>query len=90
MLLLKFAFNRWRDTWTPHCRFRSSPAHEDDNTSGDRGTVPLLLACLPYPVYKTLQADALVTVLDSANEPLRDAAVSLTHRPTNLGTTCTV
>lgn len=37
----------------------------------------LLSACLPYPVYKALQPDALVTVLDSANEPQRDAEVSL-------------
>lgn len=36
-----------------------------------------LAGCVPYPVYKTLQPAAVITVLDEASQPLADARVVL-------------
>ncbi len=36
-----------------------------------------LSGCIPYPVYKTLQPDATITVLDEASQPVADARVVL-------------
>lgn len=36
-----------------------------------------LTACVPYPIYKTLQPAAQVTVLDEADHPLPQAEVTL-------------
>jgi len=37
----------------------------------------LMSGCVPYPVYKTMQPDAQVTVLDEHSQPLADARVVL-------------
>lgn len=42
--------------------------------------IPLALlgsGCVPYPVYKTMQPDARITVLDEASQPVADARVVL-------------
>lgn len=39
--------------------------------------VSLLSGCVPYPVYKTLQPSAHMTVLDAANKPLPGVEVTL-------------
>jgi hypothetical protein len=36
-----------------------------------------LTACIPYPVYKTLQPKAVATVIDDAQRPIEGASVSL-------------
>jgi outer membrane murein-binding lipoprotein Lpp len=37
----------------------------------------LLSGCVPYPIYKTLQPAAQVTVLNATNQPLQQAEVTL-------------
>ena len=37
----------------------------------------LVSACVPYPIYKTLQPEASITVLDAANHPVAGAEVTL-------------
>jgi hypothetical protein len=43
--------------------------------------IPLLLfwvtGCIPYPVYKTLQPEAQLRVVDKENKPLSEASVTL-------------
>ena len=40
-------------------------------------TAALLVGCVPYPIYKTLQPPARVTVLDAASQPIGRARVTL-------------
>ena len=39
--------------------------------------LPLLTGCIPYPIYKTLQPEAQITVTDQDNKPLSGASVTL-------------
>ena len=40
----------------------------------------LVSACVPYPVYKTLQPEASITVLDAANQPVAGVEVTLVSK----------
>ena len=40
----------------------------------------LVSACVPYPIYKTLQPEAGITVLDAADQPIAGAEVTLVSK----------